>query len=112
MKNKRQSSLLMAIILPAAILLHFSLLAQPLAPPAASSYVRRLDNTKISVDDLTARIKRLMETAEVTGMAVSIFNDKQPVYTRAFGYAVDSIRQKMDTTTEFWACSFSKAIFA
>lgn len=113
----------MAIILPAVMLLYSSLFAQPIAappppppvapqvPPAAAS-IRRLDGTKISSDDLTARINRLMDNAKVTGMVVSVFNDKRPVYTRAFGYAVDSSRQKMDTTTEFWACSFSKAVFA
>ncbi|MFL9485203.1 serine hydrolase domain-containing protein [Chitinophagaceae bacterium LWZ2-11] len=73
--------------------------------------IKRINNTSISSKTLTDKITRLMDTAKVTGMAVSVFNNNKPVYTKAFGYANDSTLTKMDTGTVFWACSFSKAVF-
>ncbi|MFT3826663.1 MAG: serine hydrolase domain-containing protein [Chitinophagaceae bacterium] len=78
---------------------------------AYSQTIKHVDKTSISEATLTRRIEQLMDTAKVTGMVISVLNNNQPVYTKAFGYANDSTKQKMDTTTEFWACSFSKAVF-
>src|ERR1700744_4829898 len=72
----------------------------------------RLDRTAVPVGVLTDKINRLMETAKVTGLCISILNNNRPVYTRAFGYANTTTRQQMDTSTEWWSCSFSKAVFA
>ena len=74
--------------------------------------IKRIDNSAISAEALTDRIRRLMDTAKVTGMTVSVFNHNVPVYTRAFGYADLGKGQKMDTSTVFWSCSLSKAVFA
>ena len=74
--------------------------------------IKRIDNSAISAEALTDRIRSLMDTAKVTGMTVSVFNHNIPVYTRAFGYADLGKGQKMDTSTVFWSCSLSKAVFA
>jgi CubicO group peptidase (beta-lactamase class C family) len=82
------------------------------AQPAAVPSISRLDDTKISQEALTDKINHLMKAARVTGLAISVFNYNQPVYTRTFGYADSNSVQTIDTATEWWACSFSKAVFA
>lgn len=74
--------------------------------------IQRINNTSISADSLTTRIRQLIDTAQVTGMTVSVFNKNKPVYVRAFGFADKSKSIPMDTSTIFWACSYSKAVFA
>jgi D-alanyl-D-alanine-carboxypeptidase/D-alanyl-D-alanine-endopeptidase len=46
--------------------------------------VTRLDRTSISFVSLDEKIKALMNAANVHGLAVSIFNNNQPVYKRTF----------------------------
>ncbi|MBC9933271.1 serine hydrolase domain-containing protein [Chitinophaga qingshengii] len=74
--------------------------------------IRRLDKSTITPQALTARIQQLMDTAQVTGMSIAIFNQDQPVYVKAFGTANKTNSTPMDTNTVFWACSYSKAVFA
>ncbi len=74
--------------------------------------IKRLDNTTIAPQALTARIQQLMDTARVTGMTIAVFNRNKPVYVRAFGFADKTTKAPMDTGTIFWACSYSKAVFA
>lgn len=73
--------------------------------------IKRIDNSTINAATLTTRIRQLMDTARVTGLTIAVFNNNKPVYTKAFGYANVATQQKMDTATEFWSCSFSKAVF-
>ena len=51
------------------------------------STITRIDSSKITVSDLDNRIKALINAAGVTGLAISILNDNQIVYRKAFGYA-------------------------
>src|ERR1700761_8937681 len=74
--------------------------------------LHRLDGTGLSAQELTDHIKKLMADAHVTGMAVSVFNNNDPVYTQVFGYADAAHQRLLDAGSEWWACSFSKAVFA
>ncbi|MBV7530778.1 serine hydrolase [Chitinophaga sp. sic0106] len=78
---------------------------------AAAQKIKRIDNSTIQAATLTANIQHLMDTAQVTGLVISVLNNNKPVYTKAFGYADRPKAVKMDTSTIFWSCSFSKAVF-
>ena len=75
------------------------------------SVISRIDNTKIEVSNLDTRIKTLMDSAEVTGMAIAIFNDNQIIYRKAFGYANADKKTPMQVNTLFYGASLSKAVF-
>lgn len=53
-----------------------------------------------------------MKEASVTGMAVSIFNDSKPVYHKVFGYKNSGTKAPLQTITNFYGASLSKAVFA
>lgn len=49
--------------------------------------IKRIDGTKTSVDSVQQKIEFLMKAANVSGVAVSIFNDNKPVFSKTFGLA-------------------------
>lgn len=53
-----------------------------------------------------------MDSAQVTGMALSIINHNEPIYQRAFGLANAETGDSLRTDQLFYAASFSKAVFA
>jgi CubicO group peptidase (beta-lactamase class C family) len=59
--------------------------AATVASHAAPADIKRLNGTVISEKALTARIQDLVRKAHVHGAAISIFNDRELVYSRAFG---------------------------
>lgn len=74
--------------------------------------ITRLDQTKIKFDSLNKNIEALMKAANVHGLAISIFNDHQPVYKKTFGYKNFQTREPIKSTTNFYGASLSKAVFA
>ena len=84
--------------------------ASPAAPPAPAA-IKRLDGTAISGAALTARIQDLVEKANVHGLAISIFNDRELVYSRAFGVKRTDTNEPLGTDTVFYGASLSKAVF-
>ena len=83
-----------------------------LASPATPAAVKRLDGTTISEKALTARIEDLVKKAHVHGLAISIFNDRELVYSRAFGVKNMDTKASLTTDTEFYGASLSKAVFS
>ena len=74
--------------------------------------ITRLDQSKIRFDSLNNNIEWLMKTANVHGLAISIFNNYQPVYKRTFGFKNVANREPIKSTTNFYGASLSKAVFA
>jgi len=72
----------------------------------------RLDNSRITAQQLDTKISQLMKDASVAGMAVSIFNDNKPVYHKVFGYKNSDTKVPLQTNTNFYGASLSKAVFA
>jgi len=72
----------------------------------------RLDNSSITGQQLDTKISQLMKDASVTGMAISIFNDNKPVYHKVFGYKNSETKAPLQTNTNFYGASLSKAVFA
>jgi CubicO group peptidase (beta-lactamase class C family) len=61
---------------------------------------------------IDAVVKRLMDTAHVTGLCLGIIRDGKISYVQAYGYKNKPLGQLNDTATCFYAASFSKAVFA
>jgi CubicO group peptidase (beta-lactamase class C family) len=81
------------------------------APPSGAT-ITRLDETTIDTAALTGQIEALTRAANVHGLTVTIFNDAEPVYTRAFGFADRSAGKPLRTDTEIYGASLSKAVFS
>ena len=74
--------------------------------------ITRLDDSRVSANELDKKITQLMKDASVTGMAVSVFNDNKPVYKKVFGYKSTETKVPLQATTNFYGASLSKAVFA
>lgn len=73
--------------------------------------IKHIDSSSITKEELTQRIQSLLEDAELTGLAVTIFNDNEIVYQKGFGYANYETKDTLTTDHIFYGASFSKAVF-
>ena len=78
---------------------------------AAPTTIKRLDGTSIAEAALTARIQEIVDKAKVHGLTVSIFNDREIVYSRAFGVKNTETKQPLTLDTNIYGASLSKAVF-
>jgi D-alanyl-D-alanine-carboxypeptidase/D-alanyl-D-alanine-endopeptidase len=72
----------------------------------------KLDKKKITAAALDAKIGSLMRSAKVPGLALTIFNNNEPVYKKTFGYANAVTKQPLTPETNFYGASLSKPVFA
>lgn len=73
--------------------------------------IERLDGTRSNKSELTSKIQSLVDSAEVTGIAVSIFNDNDIIYKNSFGYANFNKKDSLKPEMVFYGASLSKAVF-
>ena len=52
-----------------------------------------------------------MDSAGVTGLAISIINDNRIIFRKAFGYANQKEETPHKINHSFYGASFSKAVF-
>jgi CubicO group peptidase (beta-lactamase class C family) len=84
-------------------------------PTLASSQVmeiKRIDGGRISSQKVDRLIDELIVKAKVTGLALSILNDNQTVYTKTYGYKNKQKQELLDNSTVLYGASFSKAVFS
>lgn len=74
--------------------------------------IQKIDGGKITSGEIDKVVKRLMDTADVTGLGLSVFNDNQVVYQKAFGLRNAVERDLLKENTIFYGASFSKAVFS
>ena len=74
--------------------------------------ITKLDKSKISFTSLDNKIQSLIKAANVQGLAISIFNNNEPVYKKTFGYKRLDTKEPIKTNTNFYGASLSKAVFA
>ncbi|MET6997737.1 serine hydrolase domain-containing protein [Chitinophaga defluvii] len=74
--------------------------------------IRHIDGTSIEAARLDQQVQQLMKDAKVTGLCLTVFNNNQPVFSRAYGYAIAATGQPMTSSTALYALSLSKAVFA
>ncbi len=95
-----------------SVLLLFTVMAFANCAPQKTEGISRLDGTEISKDSLTKKINQLVTDAEVQGLAVAIFNNKQPVYQNTFGYKDFQKKLVLTDSTNIYGASLSKAVFS
>lgn len=74
--------------------------------------IKRIDGTSISADSIDSKINYLMSVAKVHGLAISILNNNQPVYSKTFGIANMDKKNPLKPNSVMYAASFSKTVFA
>lgn len=74
--------------------------------------IERIDGSLILKDSITLKIDQFAKDANVQGMAVAIFNNKQPVYQKMFGYKDFSKKLVLTDSTNIYGASLSKAVFS
>lgn len=77
----------------------------------SETHINRIDGTFISQSGLDIEIQTLMDMANVTGLAVAVFNDNMVVYSKAFGLTNYDTGDSLETDQIFYGASLSKAIF-
>lgn len=93
-------------------LLFLSFFLLLLSAHAQLKRIKRVDGSTISTAQIDALVKKLMDTAEVTGLCLGIINDNKPVYVKTYGFKNKEKGELIDTATNFYAASFSKSLFA
>lgn len=74
--------------------------------------IRRIDGSTILNDSLNAKIVHLMKAANVSGIAISVFNENRPVFTKTFGFANVQNRIPLRNNSEMYGASLAKMVFA
>jgi len=78
----------------------------------SSNQIRRIDNSKISAEKLTAEIQKIISDANITGLSVVVINDNRIVYQTSFGVKDKRTNEKNDRDTVLYAASFTKPLFS
>lgn len=73
--------------------------------------ITRIDNCSVDGTEYCRRIQALMDSAQVTGLAITIFDANSVVYKKAFGYANLDDKDTLRTDHVFYGASLSKAVF-
>jgi CubicO group peptidase (beta-lactamase class C family) len=86
----------------------------PIARPSGTEAadIRRLDGSTVSALAVEATVIRVMDAGKVTGVGVTIFNDKKVVYSKAFGLRDEEKHLSLTADSVMIAASLTKSIFA
>lgn len=74
--------------------------------------IKKIDGSTITVDSLNSKIEFLMKTADVSGVAVSVFNHNKPVFSKTFGLANVQKNIAFQQSSVMYGASFAKTVFA
>ncbi|MBT8318605.1 MAG: helix-turn-helix domain-containing protein, partial [Gramella sp.] len=74
-----------------------------------SQNIERLDGSMISSDSLTIEINRLMDNADIPGLAFTVFNENKPVFSKSFGYRFNNEKLALTDSSNIYGASLSKA---
>lgn len=79
---------------------------------AFAQKIKRIDGTEISVDSLQNKIEYLMKAANVSGVAISVFNDNKPIFSKTSGLANVQKNKPLTMASVMYGASFAKMVFA
>jgi CubicO group peptidase (beta-lactamase class C family) len=79
---------------------------------AQTRQIYRPDGSVIDSTAINGIVKKLMDTAKVTGLCLGIINDNKVTFVNSYGYKNKIKNEPNDTSTCFSAASFSKPLFA
>ena len=74
--------------------------------------IKKIDGSTITVDSLNSKIEFLMKSADVSGVAVSVFNQNKPVFSKTFGLANVQRNISFQQSSVMYGASFAKTVFA
>ena len=92
-------------ILVWAILYSLNVQAQP-------GSIRRMDGSKITIQEADAFARKTLEAAQVTGAQIVVLDKGRVVWSQAFGLRRKEPELPMDRETTTWAASITKGVFA
>jgi CubicO group peptidase (beta-lactamase class C family) len=85
-------------------------------PPCSSNSqslsTTRADGLSISVSSIDSLVEKLIADEHVTGLQLSIINDKRLTYIKSYGFRNRAKKELNDTATCFYAASLAKSLFA
>lgn len=97
---------------PALVLLAALLTSCILTAPARAEKLRRLDGSTISRNEIDSQVKRLIQAANVTGIAIAVLNEDKVVYAKGFGFRNVEKKLSLNENTVMYGASFTKSLFA
>jgi serine-type D-Ala-D-Ala carboxypeptidase/endopeptidase len=74
--------------------------------------IKKIDGGKVSSDSLDSKIAYLMKMANVSGVAISVFNDNQSVFSKTYGLADVQKNIPFQQSSVMYGASFAKTVFA
>lgn len=75
-------------------------------------FIRRLDGSKISVQEADSFAKKTLATARVTGAEIAVLDRAHLVWSAAYGLRRRDPELPMTPETTTWAASITKSVFA
>ena len=72
----------------------------------------RINGSSIPADSLTTHVQHLIQIANVSGVAIAVFNNDKPVYVKTIGLADVQKKISLSPDAEMYGASFSKMVFA
>ncbi|WP_237073735.1 serine hydrolase domain-containing protein [Mucilaginibacter mali] len=73
--------------------------------------IKRPDGKTMSVSAINNIVKKLMDTAEVTGLQLGIVNNNTTVFAKGYGYSNIALKKLNNANTCFYAASLAKPLF-
>lgn len=73
--------------------------------------IQKIDGSTIAEITVDKRVETLVDTADVTGLTVTLFNQDTVVYQKAFGYSNFIKKDSLSINDVFYGASLSKAVF-
>ena len=74
--------------------------------------IERIDGSRITADSLNTKIEYLMKVANVSGVAIAVFNDNKPIFNKTYGLADVQKNIPLEKTSVMYGASFAKTVFA
>lgn len=87
------------------------ILAHVSCDDSMNNQIKRIDDSTIEESQLDEKIKLLIDQANVTGLAITIFNNNEVAYQKAFGYANNETKDSLDINHIFYGASLSKSVY-
>lgn len=78
----------------------------------AQNAIKRLDNSTIKADELTASVAQIVEQAQIAGLSMVVLNDNEVVYSHGFGVKDTKTNAPIDANTVMYAASLTKPLFS
>ena len=79
---------------------------------AETSYIEKIDGTRVPVSELDKAIPALLDKADIPGISLAIINNSKIVYSRVFGLKNVNTKEKVTEDTLFEAASLTKPVLA